>query len=224
MATVVELLEETRIRIGNEEYAKENGSYGLTTLENRHVDISGSTVKFRFKGKSGKRHEVTVKDRRLARVIKDCLEIPGQELFQYLDEEGQAHDVESEDVNDYLGEIAGDEFTAKDFRTWSGTLLAARFFRDCEPITEETRAAKKDVVRTIARVAEQLGNTPAVCKKCYVHPAVIAAYLAGTLHPAPGSSAGRSTGLSHEEEELLTLLSSASPNQPAQRRKRSRAA
>ena len=222
LAAVVQLLEDSRIRVGNEEYVKENGSYGLTTFERRHVDVDGSEIRFRFKGKSGKRHAVTVKDAKLARLVKRCLEIPGQELFQYLDEEGEPHDVESEDVNEYLREIAGDEFTAKDFRTWAGTVLAARFFRQCEPCTEKT-GLKKEVVRTIARVAEELGNTPAVCKKCYVHPAVIAAYLAGTLKPVSRVRDGDpASDLSDEEKELLALLSSSADLRNGRRARRNR--
>ena len=222
LAAVVQLLEDSRIRVGNDEYVKENGSYGLTTMEHRHVDVDGSEIRFRFKGKSGKRHAVTVRDAKLARIVKRCLEIPGQELFQYLDEEGEPHDVESEDVNDYLREIAGDEFTAKDFRTWAGTVLAARFFRQCEPGSEKA-ALKKEVVRTIARVAGELGNTPAVCKKCYVHPAVIAAYLAGTLKPVSRVLDGDSASdLSDEEKELLALLSAPGALRNGRRARRSR--
>src|SRR5207248_1420419 len=182
LAAVVRLLEETRIRVGNEEYRKENGSFGLTTLRNRHVEVIGSDVRFSFRGKSGKLHRVDLQDRRLARIIKRFLEIPGQELFQFLDESGEARPIDSADVNAYLRDISGEDFTAKDFRTWAGTILAARFLR--ETIARpNTRGAKKQLVRAIARVADELGNTPAVCKKGYIHPAVIAAYLAGGLKP-----------------------------------------
>src|SRR5438067_12170707 len=178
LAAIVRLLEETRIRVGNEEYRKENGSFGLTTLRNRHAEVIGADVHFSFRGKSGKLHRVDLQDRRLARIVKRFLEIPGQELFQFLDESGEAKPIDSADVNAYLRDISGEDFTAKDFRTWAGTILAARFLR--ETITRpNTRGAKKQLVRAIARVADELGNTPAVCKKGYIHPAVIAAYLAG---------------------------------------------
>jgi DNA topoisomerase I len=206
LALVVRLLEETRIRVGNEEYRKENGSFGLTTLRNRHVDVIGSEVRFKFRGKSGKDHRVRLRDRRLARIMKRFLEIPGQELFQYEDESGEFKAVESEDVNDYIREISGDDFSAKDFRTWAGTILAARFFREAV-VTPETNGAKKELVRAIARVAEELGNTPAVCKKCYIHPAVIAAYLAGGLKPLSATGDDDPYRLSTEEKDLLSLLS-----------------
>src|SRR2546430_16353584 len=218
LATVVRLLEETRIRVGNEEYRKENGSCGLATLRNRHVDVIGSGVRFTFRGKSGKHHQVELQDRRLARIIKRFLEIPGQELFQYLDENGEPRAIESADVNDYLREISGEDFTAKDFRTWSGTILAARFLREAaaEP---DTQAAKKELVRAIARVADELGNTPAVCKKCYIHPAVIATYLAGGLKPIQEKDDEDPYKLSAEERGLLKLLSShAGPQRALKRR------
>jgi DNA topoisomerase I len=206
LAAIVRLLEETRIRVGNEEYRKENGSFGLTTLRDRHADVIGSEIRFSFKGKSGKHHRIKLRDRRLARVIKRMQELPGQELFTYLDEAGEAHAVESEDVNRYLQQIAGDDFTAKDFRTWAGTILAARFFRELD-VTPETTGAKKELVRAIARVAEELGNTPAVCKKCYIHPAVITAYLAGGLKPIEERDEDDPYKLSAEERDLLKLLS-----------------
>src|SRR5438105_13410798 len=208
LATVVRLLEETRIRVGNDEYRKENGSFGLTTLRNRHVNAHGSSIRFNFRGKGGKSHLVKVTDRRLVRIVKRCQDLPGQELFQYVDEDGQPKAIESDDVNQYLREIAGDDFTAKDFRTWSGTILAARFFRECQP-HEETAESRKAVVRTIAQVAEQLGNTSAVCKKCYIHPAVIAAYLAGSLKPLEEREEQDPYRLTAEERGLLRLLGSA---------------
>src|SRR5438270_11149276 len=208
LATIVRLLEETRIRVGNEEYRKENGSFGLTTLRDRHVDVIGAQVRFNFKGKSGKQYKVKLQDRRLARIVKRLQEVPGQELFTYLDDDGEAHAVQSDDVNDYLREITGDDFTAKDFRTWAGTILAARFFREAEA-EPETNGAKKELVRAIARVAEELGNTPAVCKKCYIHPAVIAAYLAGGLKPIEEKEDQDPYKLSPEERGLLRLLSGA---------------
>lgn len=206
LAAIVRLLEETRIRVGNEEYRKENGSFGLTTLRDRHVDVLGSEVRFNFKGKSGKRFRVKLQDRRLARLIKRLQELPGQDLFEYLDENGEPKAIESEDVNEYLRHISGEDFTAKDFRTWAGTILAARFFREADS-PPEARGAKKELVRTIARVAEELGNTPAVCKKCYIHPAVLAAYVAGALRPIEEEDDEDPYKLSAEERGLLKILS-----------------
>jgi DNA topoisomerase-1 len=217
LAAVVRLLEETRIRVGNEEYRKQNGSFGLTTLRNRHVEVIGSRLCFQFRGKSGKEHRVRIASRRLANVIKRCQELPGQELFRYVDDDGEVRPIESEDVNEYLGEITGKDFTAKDFRTWAGSVLAARFFRECEPSDEESRQTRKEVVRTIARVAAELGNTPAVCKKCYIHPAVIAAYLAGSLRPVEEHNEADPYKLSGEEKALLQLLrSQVGPSAAAQ--------
>jgi DNA topoisomerase-1 len=176
LATVVRLLESTLIRVGNEEYARENRSYGLTTLRNRHVDVNGSELRFEFRGKSGKQHEVSVRDRRLARVVRRLQELPGQEIFQYLDGDGARHGVDSDDVNAYLREIAGEEFSAKDFRTWAGTVLCAVTLRAVEACASESEA-KRNVAQVIKTVAQQLGNTPAVCRSCYVHPAVIEAYF-----------------------------------------------
>ncbi len=180
LATVVRLLEATLIRVGNEEYARDNKSFGLTTMRDRHAKISGNGVKFHFRGKSGKEHSVGVRDRRLARIVKKSQELPGQELFQYVDDGSERHSVGSADVNAYLREISGEEFTAKDFRTWAGTVLAALALREFEAFDSDTQA-KRNVVQAIASVAERLGNTPAVCRKCYVHPAVIETYLDGTL-------------------------------------------
>jgi DNA topoisomerase-1 len=180
LATIVYLLEATMMRIGNDEYARENKSYGLTTLRNRHVKIDGSEVEFRFRGKSGVYHDVKVHDRRLARIIQSTRDLPGQDLFQYLDEDGERHTVGSADVNDYLRDITGEDYTAKDFRTWSGTVLAALALQEFEMVDSEAQA-KKNVVRAIESVAEKLGNTPSVCRKCYVHPAVLDAYMDGTM-------------------------------------------
>jgi DNA topoisomerase-1 len=180
LATIVYLLEATMMRIGNDEYARENKSYGLTTLRNRHVKIDGSEVEFRFRGKSGVYHDVKVHDRRLARIIGRTRDLPGQDLFEYIGDDGQPHGVDSSDVNDYLREITGEEYTAKDFRTWSGTVLAALALQEFESVDSEAQA-KKNVVRAIESVAEKLGNTPSVCRKCYVHPAVLDAYLDGTM-------------------------------------------
>jgi len=180
LATVVWLLEETLIRVGNEEYALENHTYGLTTLRDRHVRVDGSHVRFEFKGKAGKHHAVEVDDPCLARIVRQCQEIPGQELFQYLEEDGTRRHVESGDVNEYLHEIGGREFSAKDFRTWGATVLAIEVLRKAESF-RSTKVARRTVVMCLETVARRLGNTPAVCRKAYVHPGVIDAYLAGTL-------------------------------------------
>ncbi|MFP5390813.1 MAG: DNA topoisomerase IB, partial [Gammaproteobacteria bacterium] len=180
LATIVYLLEATMMRIGNEEYARTNKSFGLTTLRSRHVRIDGSEVQFRFRGKSGVHHEVKVDDRRLSRIISRIRDLPGQELFHYIDDDDAPHNVGSSDVNDYLREITGEDYTAKDFRTWSGTLLAALALQEFEKFDSEAQA-KKNIVRAIEHVAEKLGNTPSVCRKCYVHPGVLDAYLDGTV-------------------------------------------
>jgi len=179
LATIVRLLERTFIRIGNEEYARENNSFGLTTLKNRHVKVKGAQVVFRFRGKSGRPHEVDVTDRRLAKVIAKCQDLPGQDLFQYLEENGEARDVTSQDVNEYLRQIAGEDFTAKDFRTWGGTVLAALALSKQEEF-ETKKQATSNIKTAFGAVAELLGNTPAVCRKCYVHPVIVEAYLKRT--------------------------------------------
>jgi DNA topoisomerase-1 len=178
LATIVYLLEATMMRVGNEEYARTNKSFGLTTLRNRHAKVDGSDVEFSFRGKSGVYHKVKVHDRRLAGIVKRTRDLPGQELFQYVDEDGATHSIDSSDVNDYLRTITGEEYTAKDFRTWSGTVLAALALQEFEKFDSETQA-KKNIVRAIESVAEKLGNTPTICRKCYVHPAVLDAYLDG---------------------------------------------
>ena len=180
LATIVRLLETTLIRVGNEEYARENQSFGLTTLRVAHVQVAGATVHFGFRGKSGKRHAIDVKDKRLAHIVKRCRDLPGYELFQYLDENGEANTIDSLDVNEYLHRIAGEEFTAKDFRTWNGTVLAALALLDFGEFSNQTQA-KRNINDAITAVSQQLGNTRAICRKCYVHPAVIECYLAGTL-------------------------------------------
>jgi DNA topoisomerase I len=180
LATVVQLLERTFIRVGNEEYAKENKSFGLTTMRNHHVDVTATKLKFRFRGKSGREHEVDVTDRRLAKIIRQLQDLPGQEVFQYLNEKGQRRKVTSEDVNEYLREITGEDFTAKDFRTWAGTLLAAMALNAQDPFENKSQA-KKNIKDAIAAVAKILGNTPAVCRKCYIHPAVLETYLDGAM-------------------------------------------
>ena len=176
LATIVRLLERTFIRIGNEEYARANKSFGLTTLKNRHVKVKGAQVLFRFRGKSGRLHEVDVTDRRVAKVIARCQDLPGQDLFQYLDEGAEVQDVTSQNVNDYLRQIAGEDFTAKDFRTWGGTVLAAIALSRQEEF-QNKKQAKSNIKTAICAVAELLGNTPAVCRKCYVHPVIVEAYL-----------------------------------------------
>jgi DNA topoisomerase-1 len=180
LAAVVELLERTFIRIGNEEYAKENKSFGLTTLRNRHVDVEGTTVQFQFRGKSGVKHKKEIHDRRLAKIIRKLQDLPGQELFQYLDDDGEVRNVTSQDVNDYLKEITGEDFTAKDFRTWAGTVLAS-IALNAQEAFETKKQAKSNVKAAIHAVAQVLGNTPAVCRKCYIHPAVLESYLDGAL-------------------------------------------
>jgi len=176
LATIVRLLERTFIRIGNEEYARENKSFGLTTLKNCHVKVKGAQVLFRFRGKSGRQHEVDVTDRRVAKVIAECQDLPGQDLFQYVDELGEVQNITSQDVNEYLRQIAGEDFTAKDFRTWGGTVLAAIALSKQEDF-ETKKQAKSNIKTAICVVAELLGNTPAVCRKCYVHPVIVEAYL-----------------------------------------------
>jgi DNA topoisomerase I len=178
LGTVVQLLETTFIRVGNEEYARENKSFGLTTMRNRHVDVKGSTISFNFRGKSGVVHEREVEDPRVAKVIRKLTDLPGQELFQYVDDKGEAHNISSQDVNEYLREISGEEFTAKDFRTWAGTVMAAIALNEVGAFENKTQA-KKNVRDAVHAVAKVLGNTPAVCRKCYVHPIVLETYLSG---------------------------------------------
>jgi DNA topoisomerase-1 len=180
LATVVRLLEATLIRIGNDEYARHNRSYGLTTLNDRHARVHGKRVHFTFTGKSRIRHDIHVDDAGLARIVKQCQELPGQQLFQYLDDRNAVRDLTSSDVNAYLREITGKDFTAKDFRTWAGTVIAARAFQEFEEFDSKTQA-RKNILRAIDTVARRLGNTKAVCRKCYVHPAVIDAYLDGSF-------------------------------------------
>jgi DNA topoisomerase-1 len=180
LAAMVRLLETTSIRVGNDEYAKQNKSYGLTTLRNRHVSVRGSKIHFEFRGKSGVEHEIDLEDPRLAKIIRRCQELPEQELFEYVDHAGDRHSISSTDVNAYLREISGNDFTAKDFRTWTGTLLAAMALQEFEGFDSETQA-KKNVVAAIEQVAKKLGNTKAVCRKCYIHPAILDSYLDGTM-------------------------------------------
>ena len=180
LAAVVRLLEKTRIRVGNEEYARTNGSFGLTTLRNDHVDVDGNTLHFHFKGKSGVRHRVDLRDARLARIISRCQELPEQSLFEFEGDDGNYHRVSSGDVNDYLRETAGAEFTAKDFRTWAGTVLCALHLAG-EPVGDNKTATTRTIVQAVKCVSERLGNTPSVCRKCYIHPVVLEAFSDGTL-------------------------------------------
>jgi DNA topoisomerase-1 len=207
VALVTRLLETTLIRVGNEEYARSNRSYGLTTLRDGHARVSRGEVRFRFEGKGGKLHEIRVTDRRLARAVRRCQELPGQVLFQYVDDRGSRRSVSSSDVNAYLREITGEAFTAKDFRTWAGTVLAVAALRYLGP-ADGPRRAKRNFLRAIEGVARCLGNTPAICRKSYVHPAVLEAYLDGSLEPplALPASVRRLRGLRPEEVEVAALL------------------
>jgi DNA topoisomerase-1 len=193
LATVVKLLETTLIRVGNEEYARTNHHYGLTTFRNRHVRVKGAKIEFSFRGKSGIDHTVELQNPRLARIVQRCQELPGQDLFQYLDENGERQSLDSADVNAYLQEISGEPFTAKDFRTWAGTVLAAMALREFESFDSQA-AAKKNIVAAIERVSERLGNTPSICRKCYVHPVILEAYIDGSMLDS----------LRHKAEEELT--------------------
>ncbi len=205
LATVVRLLDTTLIRVGNPEYARENRSFGLTTMRDRHAEVGATKVTFHFRGKSGIDHEIELKDRRLAGIVKRCQDLPGQDLFQYVDDDGGHQPVTSDDVNAYLREITGEEFTAKDFRTWAGTVLAAQALAAFEEVDSEADA-KRNVVQAIESVAKRLGNTRAICRKCYVHPAVIDAYLEG--HVA-------ATVKQRAEQELSTALNQLPPEEAA---------
>jgi DNA topoisomerase-1 len=216
LATIVRLLEVTLIRVGNEEYARTNGSFGLTTMRDRHVKPSRGrdVLTFAFRGKSRIEHAIDLEDRRLARVVKRCRDLPGQTLFQYLDDAGERHSVGSADVNAYLAEVSGHDFTAKDFRTWAGTVLAALALQEFEAFDSQTQA-KKNVVRAIESAAERLGNTPTVCRKCYVHPEIIESYLDGSMletlkrkTEAELADAGHLASLRPEEAAVLGLLRS----------------
>jgi DNA topoisomerase-1 len=209
LALVVRLLQATLIRVGNDEYARENRSYGLSTMRDRHVEVRGATMRFTFRGKGGKEHEIDVRDERLARIVRQVQELPGQTLFQYRDADGARQDVASGDVNDYLREISGAEFTAKDFRTWAGTVAAAMALQEFSEIDDEA-GRKKAIVRAIEAVAERLGNTPTVCRACYVHPDVLDSYLDGSLvevlrRRARGVGRG-AHALGPEEAAVLGLL------------------
>ena len=210
VATVVRLLEYTLIRVGNEEYARANRHFGLTTLRDRHVAVRGERLRFRFTGKSGAAHDVDLRDARVARIVRRLQDLPGQELFQYVDESGEAKRVTSDDVNAYLRDVAGEDFTAKDFRTWAGTVLVTQALLACEPV-ENVRYARKNVTAAVAQVADRLGNTAAVCRKAYVHPAIVDSYIEGELHRAirrRAARGGRARGpeLRREEREVLRFL------------------
>jgi DNA topoisomerase-1 len=211
LATVVWLLERTLIRVGNDEYARDNGSFGLTTLRRKHVTVSGAKLRFEFRGKSGVPHSVAVTDRRIARVVQRCQELPGQELFQYLDDNGRRQSVDAGDINDYLRRITGRQVTAKDFRTWAGTTLAAAAFRELGSFKTE-KQGKAHIVAAIDQISKRLGNTRAVCRKYYVHPAIIEAYLQGvTIPPTPVDvrqlrTSGGPPGLRRDEIAVIELL------------------
>ncbi len=212
LATVVRLLETTCIRVGNEEYRKQNDSIGLTTMRNKHVEVDGYSLRFRFKGKSGQMHDIELTDRKLSRIVRDCQCLPGHELFQYIDGDGQPVKVDSDDVNVYLKEVTGEEFTAKDFRTWNGTREAAVVL-EAMGAAESQTAAKKNIVDAVKQTAKRLGNRPATCKKYYIHPAIFDAYADGSLfemltkcEPQPGAY-----GLSREEVAIMQLLASHQP-------------
>jgi DNA topoisomerase-1 len=210
LAAVVRLLEKTRMRIGNEEYARDNRSYGLTTLRDHHAEVGTTRIRFRFRSKGGKVSDVELTDARLARLVTRCQELPGQELFAYLDADGEVRSIGSSDVNDYLREITGQDFTAKDFRTWSGTVLAAWALEELQAVDSESQA-KRNVVRAVEQVAEWLGNTPAVSRRSYVHPAVIDAYLDGDVVREARQTAERKLRedlgrLTPQEAAVLALL------------------
>jgi DNA topoisomerase-1 len=210
LATVVHLLQATMMRVGNEEYARTNRSFGLTTLRDRHVKIDGSEVEFHFRGKSGVQHKITISDPRLARIIRRTRDLPGQDLFQYVDEEGQQRAIGSADVNEYLRTLTGEDYTAKDFRTWSGTVLAAMALQEFEKFDSEAQA-KKNIVRAVESVAKKLGNTPTICRKCYVHPAVLDAYLDGAMlealqRRAKNQLSNELDALAPEEAAVLAFL------------------
>jgi len=208
LATVVCLLDKTLIRVGNDEYARENRSFGLTTLRRRHVEVNGSRLRFSFRGKSGVQHDVAITDRRLARLVQQCLDLPGHELFQYLDAYGRRQSVSSDDVNEYLRQISGRDITAKDFRTWAGTMLAARELWSLGPAVSE-RQTKRNINRAIDVVAERLGNTRAVCRKYYIHPLLLEAYTkgrTGTLNGANPGETPRERGKAALRRDEITVL------------------
>ncbi len=209
LAAVVRLLETTLIRVGNDEYAQQNGHYGLTTIRNNHAKVNGSSIHFHFKGKSGVVRDVEIDDPRIAKIVRKCQDLPGEELFCYIDDDGVTRDITSTDVNDYLREVTGSDFTAKDFRTWAGTVLAAQALREFEKFDSQAQA-KRNVVSAIEQVAKRLGNTRAVCKKCYIHPAVLDSYVDGQLTRTLAKRAMKMekslSKLPPEEAAVLVLL------------------
>jgi len=219
LATVVWLLERTLIRVGNDEYARDNGSFGLTTLSRRHVTVSGAKLRFEFRGKSGVPHSVAITDRRIARVVQRCQELPGQELFQYLDDEGRRQSVDAGDINEYLRRITGRQVTAKDFRTWAVTTLAAASLRELGKFKTE-KQAKANIVAAIDQISKRLGNTRAVCRKYYIHPVILEAYFEGvTIPPTPGDArqlrtSGRPAALRRDELAVIELLRQRSKAEP----------
>lgn len=214
LAAVVLVMEKTLIRVGNDEYAKQNQSYGLTTMQDRHVRVSGKRVKFRFRGKSGVEHDIDLASPRLATIVRQCRDLPGQELFQYVDHAGKVRDIGSADVNEYIHQVTGQKFTAKDYRTWAGTVLAAKALHEFE-VAAPGKPVKKNLLRAIETVAERLGNTKAVCRKCYIHPAVMDAYLDGNLaqklkaKAAAELNIAKRYGLDDHEESVLRMLERA---------------
>jgi DNA topoisomerase-1 len=209
LAAIVQIMEKTLIRVGNDEYAKSNNSFGLTTLQDKHAKIRGGKIHFDFKGKSGVQHEIDLDDPRLAQIAKQCQDLPGQELFQYIGPDGKVCDIGSTDVNDYLRSLTGQDFTAKDFRTWAGTVLAATALQEIGEFTTQ-KQAKQNVVAAVESVAKQLGNTKAVCRKCYIHPAILQSYLDGKLASSLARKAGTlvraGAKLKPEEISVLKML------------------
>jgi DNA topoisomerase-1 len=207
LAAVVQLLEKTLIRVGNEEYARQNGSVGLTTMRDGHARVSGDTVQFEFRGKSGIAHSIDLQDKRLAKIVKACRDLPGYELFQYVDADGTRQTIDSADVNAYLREVTGEDFTAKDFRTWAGTVLAARALAELAPCTSSA-AAKRNIVKAVESVAKRLGNTKAVCRKCYIHPVILDSYMSGATIRTVRARAARLAvrGLDGEESAVVAIL------------------
>ena len=221
LAIVVRLLESTLIRIGNREYVRENNSYGLSTLRHDHIEIEGEEISFHFHGKSGKEHTISLRDRRLAGIIRRLQDIPGQELFQYYDDEGNHREIESADVNAYLREISGEDFTAKDFRTWGGTCLAAAALSEMDP-GGTAWSAKKKITEAVRYAAERLGNRPAICSRYYIHPAVPESFLKGELERLLNGTPARAKtvpleNLSRSEQGVLALLEQFTP-EPAEQR------
>jgi DNA topoisomerase-1 len=212
LAAVVQLLEKTLIRVGNDEYARDNKSFGLTTLRDGHVNVNGARVHFSFRGKSGVEHDIRLDDRRLARTIKACRDIPGYDLFQYVDDDGKRHAIGSADVNEYLKSITGRDYTSKDFRTWAGTVLAAQMLKELERFDSQAQA-KRNIVRAVESVARRLGNTKAVCRKCYIHPAILDSYMDGSMlrmlvdrAGRAGRAARKAGDLTDAEAAVLGLL------------------